>query len=215
MASTMTSSVITASDDLLRLKSLISKKAFLRRKPPEEPFDLASGGTSWVYFDCKPVTQDPEALNLIAKLIFSKIKGYDLDAIGGLESGAIPIATAVALYSYQAGKQIPSFWVRQTPKEHGTKNWIEGTLKPNSKVVIIDDVTTKGGSVDKALQKLQELRCKIVEIISMVDREEGARERFEKKGLNFSCLFKMSEFTSSDQLDIQVGVQARRPHITG
>jgi orotate phosphoribosyltransferase len=178
-----------------RLKQLIETRAFLTRHPPEEPFELASGEKSWIYFDCKTVTQDPEALNLIANLILELISSDDVDAVGGLESGAIPISTAVSMLSFQKGHPLPSFWVRHERKTRGTKNRVEGGLKPNSRVVVIDDVTTKGGSVLDAVEVVQrEFGCKVVEIITMVDREEGARQRFKEKGIRFAPLFSKSEF---------------------
>lgn len=180
-----------------RLKELIQSKAFLRRSSPEKPFKLASGGDSWKFFDCKPVTQDPEGIAIIAEIIFELVKDYKPDGIGGIATGAIPICTAVAYLSHLKGQPIPAFWVREEPKKHGTKNKIEGGLQPGSRVVILDDVITKGTSVRKALDTVQEINCEVVEIITMVDREEGARQKFEEEGFKFTSLFKMSDFIKS------------------
>ncbi|MCI4352062.1 MAG: orotate phosphoribosyltransferase [Thermoplasmata archaeon] len=182
----------------MRLRNLISGKAFLVRDASEEPFELASGDKSWTYFDCKTVTQDPEALNLIAELIFDRIRNYNVNAIGGLESGAIPISTAVSMLSFQRGKPIPSFWVRHERKTRGTKNRVEGTLRQNSQVVVIDDVTTKGASAGLAVDVVrEEFHCNVIEIITMVDREEGARQRFKDMGIQFTPLFVRSDFRAS------------------
>lgn len=78
-----------------RLKIIFENKAFLKRSPSEKPFKLASGGSSYVFFDCKLVTQDPEGIALIAELIFDRVSKFDIDAIGGIQTGAIPIGTAV------------------------------------------------------------------------------------------------------------------------
>lgn len=177
-----------------QLKNIIQNKAFIIRHPPEEPFKLASGKTSWFYFDCKMVTQDSQGIAILAEIIFDKIKDYDIDGIGGIATGSIPICTAVSQLSFMRGNQIPAFWVRDRLKRHGTKKRIEGVFHPKSRVVILDDVTTTGKSIGKAITAVLDEGCKIVEIISMVDREEGAREKFEKKGLKFTSLFKMSEF---------------------
>lgn len=179
-----------------RLKNLIKTKAFLRRPPTEEPFELASGGKSWEFFDCKHVTQDPEGIAVIAEIIFEMVKDYDLAGIGGIETGSIPICTAVAHLSFLKGRPIPAFWVRHFAKEHGTKNLIEGGLQPNSRVIIVDDVTTKGNSMEKAISAVLKMNCQIVELITMVDREEGARQKFERAGFKFTSLFKMSDFKS-------------------
>lgn len=179
-----------------RLKDIFKEKAFLRKKPGEEPFKLASGGRSDVFFDCKLVTQDPEGISLIAELIFERISKYKVESIGGIQTGAIPIETAVAQLSYVRRKPIQGFWVRQEKKTHGTEKWIEGNLKPNSNVIIVEDVTTKGNSVFESIERVLELNCNIVEVISLVDREEGARKRLADAGYLFSSMFTISEFSS-------------------
>ncbi len=181
-----------------RLYELFMKKAFLVRQPTEEPFELASGKLSHKYFDCKMVTFDPMGINLVAEILLERIlkRHPEVEAIGGLEIGAIPIATAVSQLSEIKGKPIPAFFVRQDRKQHGTKKWIEGNLEAGSNVIIVDDVTTKGGSVGKAVQKVEEMNCKVLEIITLVDREEGAEEKF--KNYEFTPIFRMSQFTNSN-----------------
>jgi len=178
-----------------RLKEIFNEKAFLRKKPGEQPFKLASGGTSLVFFDCKRVTQDPEGISLISELIFERISDYAVDAIGGIQTGAIPIETAVALLSFAKRKPIQGFWVREEKKTHGTEKWVEGNLEPRSNVVIVEDVTTRGNSVFQSIDKVRELECKILEVISLVDREEGARKRLVDAGYTFTPMFTISEFS--------------------
>jgi len=177
-----------------RLFTLIKEKAYLKRNPPEEPFKLASGGISYVYFDLKQLTQDPEGITLIGKIILHMIKDTGVEAIGGLESGAIPIATAVSLLSNQEGLNISAFWIRKEPKTHGTMRWIEGRLKPNSKVIIVDDVVTQGSSVIKAVEKVREIGCQVLGVVAIVDREEGCGERLRREGISFMPIFKKSDF---------------------
>ena len=85
--------------------------------------------------------------------------------------------------------------MRQEKKTHGTEKWIEGDLKPHSNVVIVEDVTTKGNSVFESIERVRELECKIVEVISLVDREEGARKRLADAGYQFTSMFTISEFS--------------------
>jgi len=178
-----------------RLKRLIEEKAFLVRSPlKDQPFTLASGDESWVFFDCKAVTQNPEGISLIAEIFFEMVKGYHLDAIGGIQTGAIPICTAVAQLSYSKNSPIAAFWVREKRKDHGTMNKLEGGLQPNSRVVVVDDVTTKGTSVLKAVEEVLMLNCEIAAVITLVDREAGARNIIEQKGLNYLTVFTMSDF---------------------
>jgi orotate phosphoribosyltransferase len=178
-----------------RLKEIFNERAFLRKKPGEPPFKLASGGTSPVFFDCKLVTQDPEGISLIAELIFDRISDYEVESIGGIQTGAIPIETAVTQLSFSKKKPIKGFWVRQEKKTHGTEKWIEGNLEPRSSVVIVEDVTTKGNSVFESIDRVRELECEIVEVISLVDREEGARKRLSDAGYRFTPMFTISEFS--------------------
>ncbi len=180
---------------MIRLKQIFAKKAFLRKRPGEAPFKLASGGTSLVFFDCKRVTEDPEGISLIAELIFERISDYQVDAIGGIQTGAIPIETAVAQLSFLRKKPINGFWVREERKTHGTEKWIEGNLEPRSNVVIVEDVTTRGNSVFSSIDRTRELECNILEVISLVDREEGAKKRLLDAGYKFTPMFTISEFS--------------------
>ena len=148
-------------------------------------FTLASGAKSNRYFEGKLLTLHPEGANRVGEAIFSILEEMDVDAVGGLIIGAIPIATAVSMVSYQRGKPIPAFIVRETPKEHGTQRQIEGHLKPGSKVAIVDDVITRGGSVIKAIQVVEGAGSKVVKVITIVDRHEGGSEKLLADGYDF------------------------------
>ena len=151
-------------------------------------FTLASGKKSDHYYDGKQLTLHPEGAYLIGKEILDRLAGIDVDAIGGLVMGAIPIVTAVTLVSHQEGKPIPSFIVREEPKEHGTRKKIEGQFRKGSKVAIIDDVITAGGSVKKAIEAVEAEGCEVVKVIVIVDRNEGGSERLRKEGYNFEAI---------------------------
>ncbi|MCZ6648786.1 MAG: orotate phosphoribosyltransferase [Thaumarchaeota archaeon] len=152
---------------------------------------LASGQETDVYFSVKKAMLDAEGLAIIARIFYDKLKTLGVDAVGGLESGAIPIATAVSLLSQKEGVGIPAFYVRKVAKSHGDKARLEGPLKVNSKVAIVDDVTTKGGSVQMAIDVVKEMGCDIMKVLVLVDREEGASEKF--KGYNYESIFLKSE----------------------
>jgi orotate phosphoribosyltransferase len=112
--------------------------------------------------------------------------------------GAVPIAGAIAQLSWMRGKPIPAFFVRKKPKEHGAKLSIEGLAKNESiagkRVVVVEDVTTTGGSAMKAVESLREAGADIAFVLTMVDREEGAAEAFKDAGLAFRSIFRASEF---------------------
>jgi orotate phosphoribosyltransferase len=152
-------------------------------------FTLSSGRKSDHYWDGKKVTLHPTGAYLVGKAIFDLIRGLNVDAIGGLEVGAIPVATAVALVSAQEGKPIPAFIVRKNRKEHGTRNEIEGFVPPDgSRVVIVDDVITSGDSIQKAIEAVEQRGCKVVKVITLVDRHEGGCDRLRSQGYAFESL---------------------------
>jgi orotate phosphoribosyltransferase len=148
-------------------------------------FTLASGAKSNRYFEGKLLTLHPEGANRVGEAIFNILEKTDVDAVGGLIIGAIPIATAVSMVSYQRGRPISAFLVRENPKEHGTQRLIEGNLAPGSRVAIVDDVITKGGSVIKAIQAVESSGCKVVKVITIVDRHEGGSEKLIADGYDF------------------------------
>ena len=176
-----------------RLIAIIKDRSF--SSGPE--MKLASGKTSTIYFNMKPTMLDPEGAHLIGTLILEKLKGEKVDLIGGLEMGAVPIAAAVAAVSFAAGWPLPAFFVRKQAKEHGTKSLIEGLKKGDTlkgkRVVILEDVTTTGGSALKAIEAVRAEGAHVVCVITVVDRQEGAAEAFAAAGVPFSGLVGASE----------------------
>jgi orotate phosphoribosyltransferase len=182
-----------------RLLTLLFDKAF--RHSDEPVFRLASGRTSRYYVDCKRVTLDPYGAYLVGRLIFDRIRGLRPDGIGGLTLGADPIAQAVSLVSHLKRNPIPAFIVRKEPKGHGSASggasasggWIEGNLAPGSRVVVVDDVITTGGSTLKAIDRLEEHGCKILKVVALLDRREGGSEAIASRGHAFEALFQIDD----------------------
>jgi orotate phosphoribosyltransferase len=152
------------------LLDLLREKSFRERRNP--PFDLASGGTSPYYVDCKPTTNSALGMALIGEIIFEEVKDLEVTAIGGLTMGADPIAHAVALTSCLRGNPIDAFCVRKKAKDHGIVRLIEGDVKKGDRVAIVDDVITTGGSTIQAIQTAREFGLEIVKVIVLVDRQE-------------------------------------------
>lgn len=151
-------------------------------------FTLASGRKSNHYFEGKRLTLSAEGAYLLGRVIFDELVNIDVDAVGGLAIGADPIATAVSLVSHLEGKPIPSFIVREEPKQHGTRRKIEGHIKKGFRVVIVDDVITTGGAVSKAIEAVEAAGCKVVKVIVLVDRHEGGSEKLKKLGYDFTSI---------------------------
>lgn len=159
---------------------------------------LASGRTSNFYFNMKPTMLHPEGAHLIGSLILDAIAGDAVDLIGGLEMGAVPIATVVASVSHARGMPIPAFFVRKQIKEHGTQALIEGLAKGETlagrRVVIVEDVTTTGGSAIKAAEAVKAVGGSVVRVVTVVDRQEGAAEAFHEARMPFTAILTASDF---------------------
>ena len=179
-----------------RLKDIISKRSFGRGE-----ITLASGRKSDFYFNLKPTMLDPEGAALLAELSLDALKDDQVDYIGGLEMGAVPIAGAIAQLSWLKGRPIAAFFVRKKPKEHGARLAVEGLAKGESlagkRIVIVEDVTTTGGSAIKAVDAVKDAGGQVALVFTMVDRDEGATEAFAAAGIPFRALYKAGEFLKS------------------
>src|ERR1700746_736350 len=140
--------VLSKSASRARLAEIIRKRSFGVVTAP-----LASGRKSNFFFNLKPTMLDPEGATLLAELTYEALKDDGLDSVGGLEMGAVPLAGAVAQLSWIKGHPIAAFFVRKKPKEHGARLAVEGLAKGETlegkRVVIVEDVTTTGGSALK------------------------------------------------------------------
>lgn len=161
---------------------------------------LASGRSSNFYFNMKPTMLDPEGAQLIGSLICAALSGKEVDMVGGLEMGAVPIATSVAVASQLAGWPLPAFFVRKLAKEHGTQSLVEGLPKGETlkgrRVVILEDVTTTGSSAMKAIEAVRTDGAIVERVITVVDRLEGASETFKAAGITFEAILTAADFKS-------------------
>ena len=137
---------------------------------------------------------DPEGGALLADLLFDAVKAEDVEYVGGLETGAIPIVGALCARSWPE-KPIRGFFVRKENKGHGTDQRVDGLLERGSKVILVEDVTTTGGSVMQAVEQARQFACTIVKVVSVVDRLEGAADNFRAAGLKFESMFTWRDFS--------------------
>lgn len=160
-------------------------------------FKLASGRTSDFYCNLKPAMLDPEGAHLLGLLIAEELDGVDVDMIGGLEMGAIPLATAATAASFARAKPLPAFFVRKQAKDHGTQNLVDGLMRGQSvkgrRVVILEDVTTTGGSSLKAIEAVRREGAEVALVLTVVDRQEGAAEAFAAANAPFRALITAAE----------------------
>ncbi|HUK60693.1 MAG TPA: orotate phosphoribosyltransferase [Stellaceae bacterium] len=174
-----------------RLLAIIKAKSLLKGT-----FKLASGGESSYYLDLKPTMFDPEGAALLAEIVYAMLADEpDVRAIGGLELGAVPIVVAVTAKSWPA-RPIRGFVVRKEKKGHGTDQKIDGNYEPGTPVILMEDVTTKGGSVMQAVNAVRGQGGTVRKIITVVDRLEGASENLAREGLTLVPIF-----TTKDLLD--------------
>lgn len=171
-----------------RLLHLIIKYAYR-----EGDFVLSSGARSSYYINCKEVTLRAEGALTIGRLILDALP-ENTDAVAGLTLGADPIVSAVSVVSALSDRPIPGLIIRKQAKGHGTKAYIEGpSLNEAAEVVVLEDVVTTGKSVLLAVERLQAAGYKVSQIIALVDRQQGGRELYEARKLQFQALFTIEE----------------------
>ena len=166
---------------------------------PDDPFTLASGRISPHFFDMKPVMCDPECAHLLGVLVHDTLGEIgDIDAVGGLELGAVPL-TGIAIAKAPTGSPLRGFIIRKEPKGRGGRKTgnppgIEGsTLKAGDRCIILEDVTTTGGSALKACERLAEIGCLVVGCITILDREEGGADAFGDAEIPLYPLLRLSD----------------------
>jgi len=158
-------------------------------------FTLASGARSNLYIDARMTAMSPEGLALIGPLALGELRlaGWKADSVGGLTLGADPISYAIAYASALAETPVRAFTVRKEAKTHGTGKLIEGPFLPSDRVVVIEDVITTGGSALKAIHAIQSAGASVIGVLSLVDREEGGKERIETEGYSVRSLATAAE----------------------
>lgn len=168
----------------------------------EKGFTLASGTVSPFYVDCRVLMAHPRPRGLVARLAFNRTKNLPIDALGGLEIGAISIATAISDHAIQASppREWRTFVVRKQPKDHGTGKLIEGAVRPGDRVLIVDDVLTSGGSVIKAVHAAREAGLKVEHALVLVDRkEQDGRAKIEQLGITLLSLLTIDDLLAAHQ----------------
>lgn len=163
---------------------------------PQGGFKLASGLTSPFYVDCRALMAHPGPRRFVAQLAYEALKDVSLDCLGGLEIGAISIATAIADYAYAApsSRTWRTFVVRKQAKDHGLGKLIEGAYKPGDRAVVVDDVLTSGGSLLKAVATARGAGLTVTHALVIVDRQEqDGRKKVEAEGLTLLSLLTIED----------------------
>ncbi len=169
------------------------KEIFKKRSVLKGDFTLVSGKKSTYYINGKMTTLHARGLYLGAKLLLESLAGVEYDAFAGPTIGADPIIGALLALSAEQGRSKEGLLIRKEAKGHGTKNLVEGNLTPGMRVILLEDVATTGGSLLKAAEAVEGGGGKIVRVVTLVDREEGAAGNLAAAGYAFSSLFKVQE----------------------
>ena len=153
-------------------------------------FRLASGREASFYLDAKQVVLDAHGAMLVGRAILDRLRslGPLPDAVGGMSIGADPITSAVVTMAGVEGLPLKGFMVRKEPKDHGTKKYVEGPVQPGQRVVIVEDVTTTGGSSLLAIDRVREFGLVVERVVTVIDRLAGAEAAFAARGIPLESL---------------------------
>ena len=177
-------------DELLEL---LTELSFERRRVV-----LTSGRESDFYVDCKQTLLHPDGMALTGTVLVDawRTSGLEIDAVGGPTLGADPMTCAFVLRARRRGFALPGFFIRKDAKGHGTMAFIEGTrsLGEGSRVLVLEDVITTGGSSIRAIRRLREAGFVVVALFCLVDRMEGGREAIEAEGVSVTALYRRTDF---------------------
>jgi orotate phosphoribosyltransferase len=174
-------------------KAIIDTGSFYWESRPR--FTLASGRVSEYYVNCKQILSHPRYRRILAELIIEQLAEWDVQAIGGMEIGAIPMATTVSDYLYaQKGLELRTFVVRKKPKEHGLKHSVEGSVRAGDRVLVVDDVLTTGQATIDAINQARSAELHVHRALVIVDRQEdNGRQRVEALGVQLTSLLTLQE----------------------
>ncbi|SLM47463.1 Orotate phosphoribosyltransferase [Nitrospira japonica] len=164
----------------------------------QKGFVLASGERSPYYVDCRSLMAHPSARRLVGMLANEALVGSDIDCLGGLEIGAISIATTISDCGYQAipRRDWRTFVVRKQAKDHGLGKLVEGAARPGDRALIVDDVLTSGGSLLKAVAAARGMGLIVRQALVIVDRkEQNGRARVEQEGVSLIALLTIEDLT--------------------
>lgn len=145
-----------------------------------------------VYIDIKAALGDPLTMDTIALAIVDAASHRQATQVGGLELGAAPLVGAVVCRSARR-YPLAGFIVRKSVSDHGMRKRIEGVFEPAARTLLIEDVTTTGGSALQALAAIREAGGDVLAVLSVVDREAGAREALAALGVELVALATLNE----------------------
>jgi orotate phosphoribosyltransferase len=174
-----------------RLLELILELSFEARE-----ITLSSGRKSDFYLDLRKTLMRPLGVALAGRLVLERLlAGPHVDSVGGMAVGAVPLVSAVLAAAARdpSGSELLGFFVRKETKKHGLRQRIEGGFAPGQSVALVEDTTTTGASTLEAVAAVKQAGGKVVRVLCLVDRGEGASEAFAEAGLQLEPIFARSD----------------------
>lgn len=150
---------------------------------------LSSGREADYYIDLRRITLDGAAAPLVGEVMLDLAAGLDVDAVGGLTLGADPVAASMLHAAHARGRRLDAFVVRKGDKQHGLRRRIEGPDVAGRRVLAVEDTSTTGASVLTAVDALTEAGAQVIAVAVIVDRDTGAREHVEERGLDYRAAY--------------------------
>ena len=193
MSSPLASPVTLSKDTMDQSQRDALRQMLLSRSMRFGEFVLSSGATSNFYIDVRKTSLHPEGLRMISRLFFEMLQVDQVTAVGGLTLGADPLVAGLILHAASRGKALEGFLVRRAAKDHGTRGQVEGNLAGHKRIAILDDVITSGESALIAAEAAESYKAKVVRVITVVDRAQGALQVFQEKSLPFTTLFSIAD----------------------
>jgi orotate phosphoribosyltransferase len=157
-------------------------------------FTLASGKKANYYLDCREITLDALGARLVGEGMLELLSGDMPDLVGGMAIGADPITAAILTLAGVRGLPLRGVMVRKEAKQHGTGRFVEGPYRQGESIAIVEDVVTTGGSSLEAIERCEAVGLKVQRVLAIIDRLEGGREAFAKKGYELTTLFTVRDF---------------------
>jgi orotate phosphoribosyltransferase len=173
------------------LIDMLCRKSFQYSQQPV--FKLVSGRMSHFYVNCKPTTLNPRGMFLVGHLLYERLQGASVTAVGGLTFGADPVAFAAAFASELGQNPIKAFSIRKTQKDHGIVKWVEGDVQKGERIAIVDDVATTGGSTITAIERARSEGLDVVTAVVLVDRQEGGLDNIRRHVADVSAIITRDE----------------------
>ena len=154
-------------------------------------FTLVSGEKSPIYVDLRALPSHPESFDTVTSGLAELVKKSGATVLAGMETAGIPLAAAIAIKTH-----LPMTYIRKKPKDYGTKSRVEGTIKEDDKVILIDDLMTRGTSKIDFLEPVRATGAKVEDLAIVLDRQQGGEDVMVKEGVNLHKLVTLKELLS-------------------